>query len=433
MYVMLPSRWARAYRRLRAFAARATNGFPDKKLILVGVTGTDGKTTTVNLVGHILRAAGKRVGWVSTLGAQIGDEFIETGAHNTTVDPFPFYRLLAKMVRARCELAVVELTSHALDQDRLGTMPLAAGIVTNIAHEHLDYHRRYEDYLAAKAKISSLVAKGRRNHGGTGTVVLNCEDRSFDQLRAYHRFTGVTVRTFGIGHGDIRGERLEESLDGMTLTVITDYGHHTVRTKLLGDYNIRNILGAAMIAHVIGISWEKIHEGIETFQPLSGRLEPVACGQPFTVLVDFAHTPQALTEVLTLLKRLAQGKIIVVFGAAGERDSSKRPAMGEAVGRLADAAFVTEEDPRSESVEAISRQIEEGLKSAGKREGEGYWLVADRREAIARALRLAHAGDIVLLAGKGHETMMAMDHGEDKPWDDRIVAREELETLGWRR
>lgn len=418
---------------MRAFVARAVSGFPDRKLVLVGVTGTDGKTTTVNLVGHILKTTGKKVGWISTLGAQVGDAFIETGAHNTTVDPFPFYRLLARMAREGVELAVLELTSHALDQDRVGRLPLAAGIITNVSHEHLDYHQHYEEYLAAKARILDFISRGRKKKGGTDTVVLNCEDRSFDALKERNKFIGVKIRTFGLGRGEVRGERVEETLEGMVFTIVTDYGHHTVRTPLLGDYNIRNILGSALLAHTMGASWEKIHEGVETFQPLPGRLEPVDAGQPFKVFVDFAHTPQALTEVLTLLHRHTKGKLIVVFGAAGERDRSKRPAMGEAVGKLAHAAFITEEDPRSESVEDIARQIAEGFIQIGKTQGTGFWIIPDRREAIARALRIAHAGDVVVLAGKGHETMMAMDHGEDLPWDDRAVAKEELEKLGWRR
>lgn len=432
MFVKLfPSSLIRNYRRIRAFVARAVNGFPDRKLAIAGVTGTDGKTTTVNLVGHILKTTGKKVGWISTLGAQIGDTFVDTGAHNTTVDPFPFYRLLARMVRAQCEMAVVELTSHALEQDRLGRLPLAAGIITNITHEHMDYHKRIEDYLAAKAKVLTLVAKGKRKRGGTNTVVLNCEDQSFDKLKERNKLIGVKVRTFGLGRGEMRGERLEETFDGMRFTIVTDYGHYTVRTRLLGDYNLQNILGVALLSHTLGVSWEKIYEGIETFQPLPGRLEPVERGQPFRVFVDFAHTPNALSEVLTLLKRHTTGKLIVVFGAAGERDASKRPAMGEAVGRFAQFAFVTEEDPRSESVEDISRKIAEGLQREGKRENIDYWIVGDRREAIQRAFHLAHSGDVVLLSGKGHEMMMALTGGEDRPWDDRTVAREELERLGW--
>ncbi|MEW6610475.1 MAG: UDP-N-acetylmuramoyl-L-alanyl-D-glutamate--2,6-diaminopimelate ligase [Patescibacteria group bacterium] len=430
---MLPKRFIRWYRSGRAWMAQAMNGFPQKKLVIVGVTGTDGKTTVVNLVGHIVRTTGKEVGWISTLGAQIGDTFIETGAHTTTVDPFMFYSLLRRMVQEHCELVVVELTSHALDQERVGKLPLATGIITNITHEHLDYHQNLMAYLHAKAKLFSMIARGKRAHKGSGMVVLNGEDATFPQLshlaRAYH---GLKVFTFGLGSGDVHGERIEETLEYLTFTLVTAYGYHTMRTRLIGDYNLKNILGAAALAHICGVTWEKIHEGIETFQPLSGRLERIDQGQPFNVFVDFAHTPNALREVLTLLRRHAKAKVIVVCGAAGERDASKRPVMGEVVATLADYAYLTEEDPRSESVEAIAQMIAQGMAKKDWKQNERYWIIPDRRAAIQAALSRAHTGDIVLLAGKGHERMMAMDHGVDAPWDDREAAREELEKLGWR-
>ena len=430
---LLPKGIVRRYRRGRAWMAQAMNGFPQKKLVIVGVTGTDGKTTVVNLVGHIVRTTGKKVGWISTLGAQIGDTFIETGAHTTTVDPFTFYVLLKRMVKEHCELVVVELTSHALDQERVGKLPLATGIVTNITHEHLDYHQSLTAYMSAKAKLFALIARGKRAHKGNGAVVLNCEDATFSSLshlaRAFH---GLKVFTYGLGSGDVHGERIEETLEYLTFTLVTAYGHHTLRTRLIGDYNLRNILSAAALAHVCEVPWEKIHEGIETFQPLSGRLERIEQGQPFSVFVDFAHTPNALREVLTLLKRHAKAKITVVFGVAGERDKSKRPLMGEVVAQFADRAYLTEEDPRSESVEAISQMIAQGMATKGWKQNERYWLIPDRRIAIQTAFERATSDDIVLLAGKGHERMMAMDKGIDKPWDDREVAREELEKLGWR-
>ncbi len=429
---IVPRSLMRLFRRIRVFVAKCIYGFPHRKLTIIGVTGTDGKTTVVNLVGHILKTTGIRVGWISTLGAQVHTSGYEIPQHTTTVGAFTFYKFLRFMVREKVEMVVVELTSHALAQERVGTLQLTGAVVTNITHEHQDYHHTMEEYIEAKMKIFDLVNRGMK-FGGAGTVALNCNDNAFFQLAQAARLKRLRVVSFGTACGEVRGERFEETLDGMGLSIIAPGGRHTITTRLLGDYNLHNILAACAIAHAVRVPWEKIHEGIETFQPLPGRLEPVMHGQPYRVYVDFAHTPHALREVLTLLKRHATGKLMIVFGATGERDRSKRPLMGEAVGALADFAFVTEEDPRTERVDDISEAIAQGLDRTGKKRGQNYWLINDRREAIRAAFEVAHSGDIVLIAGKGHERTMARAGGIDEPWDDRVVAAEELERRGWRR
>lgn len=429
---LIPLPAARAYRRMRAWVAMAWYGFPQKRLKIIGVTGTDGKTTVTNLLGHILKTTGLRTGWISTLGAVIHDHGYDIPEHTTTVNVFLFYKLLRMMARERIEIVVVELTSHALAQERVGPIPLACAVITNITHEHQDYHKNMDDYVAAKLKIFDLVKMGKKL-GFPGAVALNSNDTYFMRAEQAARLKGLRVASFGMGRGEVRGERFAESLDGMQLSMITQSGRHTLSTRLLGDYNIYNILAASTVAHLVDVHWEKIHEGIETFQPLPGRFEPVVAGQPFYVFVDFAHTPNALQELLALLRRLTQGKLITVFGATGERDASKRPLMGEVVGQLSDLVFITEEDPRSERVEDISAAIAQGLLRIGKKQGVDFWLISDRRAAIREAFLRAQAGDVVAITGKGHERAMARAGGIDEPWSDHDVALEELERRGWRR
>ena len=377
--------------------------FPARKLKVIGVTGTDGKTTTVNLIYSILKAAGKKVGMVSTVSAQIGEKFYETGLHTTTPEPRELWKFLDLMVKEGCEHVVLEVTSHALDQERVAGIDFEIGVLTNISPEHLDYHRNFKDYLATKIK---LLKKAE-------LAVVNKDDPSYDQVKSLI----PKLLTYGIkSDADFKAESIRVASRGTSFRV----GERVFETALLGKYNVYNILAAIAATRSLGIDWGSIEKGIENLGALPGRFEKIENDRGLNIVIDFAHTPNALEKVLKLCSKLkASGsRLIVVFGCAGERDRQKRPKMGEIAAHLADFVVLTAEDPRTEDVNDIIKQIAVGCRRAVK--------IADRREAINYAVRrLAQADDWVLLCGKGHEKSMCYGKKE-YPWSEHEAVRKAL-------
>lgn len=405
-----------------ALLSAAFYGFPGRQLKVIGITGTDGKTTTSSLIGAILSAAGKKVGLVTTVAATIEGRESETGLHTTTPDPPEVQNFLAQMVSAGMEYAVIETTSHGLDQDRTLGSAYDVAVITNVTHEHLDYHGTFEAYLAAKGKLFEQLADFRKS-GVPKVSVLNADDASFDYLR---RFPVDISLSYGLDSpADITARNLDLSPRGTRFTAITPSGNIEITSPLLGKFNVYNMLAAIATAVSQGISPEHIGLGLKDFRGVVGRMEPINCGQDFDVIVDFAHTPRSLEQALELARTLTRGRVIVVFGCAGLRDRGKRPLMGEVAGRLADLVVVTAEDPRTEDVDEIMRQIERGLISAARREGEGYRKIADRGMAIAYALGEARPGDLVIVTGKGHEKSMCFGETE-YPWSDQEAIRKIL-------
>lgn len=383
------------YHFIQAFLAATYFGFPSKKLIMIGVTGTDGKTTTVNMIYQILKRAHLKVSMISSVNAVIGKKSYDTGFHVTTPNPWHIQKYLKEMVEAGSEYAVLEVTSHGLDQNRVAFIDFQMGVVTNITHEHLDYHKTWGNYALAKAKLLRKVKY----------AILNIDDKSSIFLKP--RASGKVV-TFGIN-------------SQADFTPV----NFPLKLKIIGDYNLYNALAAAATAHVIRVNNKVIKRALETFENLVGRMEEISEGQDFKVIVDFAHTPNSLERALTTLRSITKGKLIAVFGSAGLRDVAKRRLMGEVSARLADFTVITDEDPRTEDKLRIAQAIAKGCQKAGALDGRDFMIVLNRSDAIKSAIDIARDGDTVGIFGKGHERSMCYGTKE-YPWSDQKEARKAL-------
>lgn len=385
---------------------QALVGDPSQRMRVIGITGTNGKTTTSLLTASILSAAGYQTGIIGTLGSFDGFEW-EPTTHTTPTAPQLAARL-AHLESSGCTHAVIEVSSHALDQCRLAGVALDAVAVTNVRHDHLDYHETLEAYRAAKARIFEYLR-------GEGVAIFNADDPvTADMLGAFH---GPALSVAMYTGGEWTGLPLEEFSSEQTFLLSIDDTSVPVRTHLIGQHNIYNCLVAAAIAGCYGIELPTIVRGLEAVTSVPGRLERIECGQPFGVYVDYAHTPDALSICLETLRRVARGRVICVFGAGGDRDREKRPLMGRAAESGADLVFVTSDNPRSEGSGDIANQILAGFRHPVQAQVE-----LDRATAIATALNAARKGDCVLIAGKGHETGQEIGD-RTLPLDDREFAR----------
>lgn len=412
--------------------ASAYYGHPSRKLVVIGVTGTDGKTTTCTLLHSILRAAGLRTGLISTVSAVIGDETLDTGLHVTTPGADEMQRYLARMVAAGLTHAVIEATSHGLAQGRVGGVDFDIAVLTNITHEHLDFHGTWEAYRDAKASLFQMAATSRRKPGVPKAAVINADDPSAEVFHA--RAGGVDrVLTYALAApADFRADAVTFAADATHLTITGPDGLRVpVRTALVGSFNVANVLAASAVASALladptALS-EALRAGIAAMPPVPGRMERIDEGQDFLAIVDFAHTPNALRRALEAARMMIapDRRVIAIFGSAGLRDRAKRRMMAEIGARLADRVVLTAEDPRTESLDAILAEMAEGCRSQGGREGETFWRVPDRGRAIAFGCSLAQPGDLVIACGKGHEQSMCLGTVE-YPWDDRAAMRAAL-------
>lgn len=424
-------------REARARVAAALFGHPSRELAVVGVTGTDGKTTTSTLVHAMLGAAGVRAGLISTVAARIGDASLDTGLHVTTPEPEDVQAYLAAMRAAGAEAAVLEVTSHGLAQHRVTGVAFDVAVLTNVTREALEYHGTFEAYRDAKAGLFRAVGDGEPKPRVPRAAVINADDPSRD---AFVAAAGAPVLAYAASGApaDFRALRIAHDPSGLELVAVTPRGEVVVRSPLVGAYNAANLLAAMAAAHALGIDPEAWREGAAAVGAIPGRMERVDEGQPFTALVDFAHTPNALSQALSTGRDLAApgGRVIAVFGCAGLRDPGKRPLMGEAAARAADLTVVTSEDPRTEDPDAIAAAVAGGLVAAGARElrpgdrdgdpaGPAFVLEPSRAAAIERAVAAARPGDVVLVCGKGHEQSMCFGEVEH-PWDDREALRAAL-------
>ncbi len=412
-----------------AHLSAAFHGYPARHLRVIGVTGTDGKTTTVNLIRAILTAAGHKTGMISTVNALIGDRYYDTGLHTTTPDAIAVQGYLARMVAAGSDYAVLEATSHGLAQHRVTACDFDVAVVTNVTHEHLDYHGTYEEYRAAKARLFRHLATSFRKPNVPKIAILNADDASFEHLRSLPCDERVSYGLAAPGEVAVSARRVEASWAGLRFVAVTPHGEFEVRSPLIGDYNVPNMLAAIAVGVSQRVPVEAMQRGIAAVEGVVGRMDVVDAGQDFTAIVDFAHTPHALQRALETARQLATGRVIAVFGCAGRRDVQKRPMMGAVSGRLADFTVITAEDPRTEDVEAIMAEIATGCEKVGCREGEGYVTIGDRGEAIQFAVDMARAGDVVIVCGKGHERSMCFGTTET-PWSDHGAVRRALEKRG---
>jgi UDP-N-acetylmuramoyl-L-alanyl-D-glutamate--2,6-diaminopimelate ligase len=412
-----------------AYLAAAWYNFPTQRLIMAGITGTDGKTTTTNFLYHMLQASNrKKVGTITTVNAVIGDTMLETGLHTTTPEALDVQRYLSQMVEAGTEIALLETTSHGLAQHRVTACDFDVAIVTNITHEHLDFHGSLGNYRAAKAMLFESLATAA-DKGLPKTAVLNCDDESFVYLKEKLAVTGTAWLGYSLtGHP-------EASLTAYDISCQPDKTSFTIRgpdytfdaeTKLLGNYNISNCLAAATAAiELLEVSPQEARQGIAALPGIPGRMERINEGQPFIAIVDFAHTPNSLRRSLATAHSLTSGRVIAVFGCAGLRDVEKRVMMGEVAAELADLTIITAEDPRTEDLDLIITETAQAMTAKGAIEGKTFERVPDRGQAIYRAVQLAEPGDIVMALGKGHEQSMCFGEIE-YPWDDRQAMRSAL-------
>lgn len=397
---------------------------PSRELRVVGVTGTDGKTTTIELITGVLTEMEQAVGKITTIGASIGGQQLETGEHTTTPDAPDIQRYLRQMVDAGMEYAVLEVTSHGLAQQRVAGVAFDVSVVTNITHEHLDIHGSVEAYRQAKAKLFAALDVSYRKPAVPKVSVLNADDSSIAYL---HTHPADVQITYGIG-GDatVRANGISYTSDGSHMTVHSPLGEFSLHTNLLGSFNVYNVLAAVAVGVSQDATVAQIQAGIEGVERVRGRMDAVDLGQDFLVLVDFAHTPASLEHALQAARTMVDGRVIVVFGSAGLRDVDKRGMMGKIAGELADMAVFTAEDPRTEDVNDIIDEIAAGAREAGAVEERDFVRIPDRAEAIAWAVDYARAGDIVLTCGKGHEPTMCYGTTE-YPWNEHEVVREALQ------
>jgi len=412
-------------RRALALMASTLYDHPSRDLVVIGVTGTDGKTTTTTMIQQMLLSAGRPAGSMSTVDIRVGDSVDVNETRQTTLEALEVQEQLARMRDRGLKVVVIESSSHGLALQRVVGVDFDVAVFTNIAHEHLDFHKTIEAYREAKASLIDLTAASR-DKGIVKTTVLNRDDPSFAYLvdRPIAR-----QLTYGIQmDADFKADRVDLIPEGLRLEASTPLGPLAVRLKLSGRWNAANALAAAAAGVAVGLTLDQIRDGLERFSGVSGRMERVDLGQPFAVIIDYAHTPQSLEKVLRELRPITKGKLIAVFGSAGDRDREKRPWMGEIAARLSDYAVFTNEDPREEDAMTILGEIAAGADEVGWKEGENYARIEDRRQGIAQAVRRARPGDTILLAGKGHERSILIGRGKE-PWDERAVAEAAIRGL----
>ncbi|HVG91461.1 MAG TPA: UDP-N-acetylmuramoyl-L-alanyl-D-glutamate--2,6-diaminopimelate ligase, partial [Alphaproteobacteria bacterium] len=430
--------WAVVPSGRRALARMSANfyGHPAEKLKIIGITGTNGKTTTSFLCESILRHCGTHPALIGTIEYHVpihahavkhtSAQFKVLPAPHTTPEALELNQVFAEAVEAGATHAVMEVSSHALVQERVWGVPYEVAVFTNLTRDHLDYHKSMDSYFEAKSIL--FLGCGTRPPRAS---VINADDEYGQSLAQSRKTLSQQVLLYGIQNGEFRATNIELQHDGTKFDLVTPSGTERIETALIGGVNVYNILAAAAATFAGGCSLKQIAEAIREFKQVPGRFEKVDCGQPFTVVVDYAHTDDALRNLTTIARDFARrglglGRVITVFGCGGDRDRTKRPLMGEAAGKGSDFVVLTSDNPRSEEPLQIIEDALLGLRQTGTR----YEVQPDRRKAIRLALIEAMPGDIVLIAGKGHEKVQIMREGT-YPFDDVQVAREALQQMSY--
>ena len=403
-----------------ARVAAAFYGYPSRALRVVGVTGTNGKTTVSFLVQHMLERAGQRAGLIGTVRYELGDRTIP--AQRTTPESAELQAMMAQMLRTQCVACVLEVSSHGLDQRRVEEVEFDVGVFTNLTHDHLDYHGSWEGYHRTKRRLFELLERGVK----PSTAVINQDDPA--GRRMLREWQGTRQLTFGLGDSaGVGAVDLKLGAGGSAFQLVTSRGRWSCHLPLIGRFNVYNALAAAAAGFALEVPPATVVDALNTAPQTPGRLERINAGQPFAVLVDYAHTEDALRNVLSTLREVTPGRLRVAFGCGGGRDPAKREPMGRVAGELADEVLVTSDNPRQEAPGLIAAAVEAGLREAG---GARWRLELDRARAIEELVRSAQVGDTVLVAGKGHESYQEF---EDTvvPFDDRLHAAQALEVLGY--
>jgi UDP-N-acetylmuramoyl-L-alanyl-D-glutamate--2,6-diaminopimelate ligase len=401
--------------RAMAVLADAFFGQPSQKLHMVGITGTNGKTTTSHIIEQIFKDAGQKTGLIGTMYTKIGEQIFEV--KNTTPESLTLQKTFKRMVDEQVESAVMEVSSHALVYGRVHGTDYNVAVFTNLTQDHLDYHKTMEEYRKAKGLLFSQLGNAF-NHDKPKFAVLNADDPASDE---FAMLTTAHILTYGIeNHADLQAINIAMTASGTSFDLVSPFGVKKVNIQLIGKFSIYNVLASIGAAVVSGLSLDDIIASVEGVKGVSGRFEVVDAGQDFSVIVDYAHTPDSLENVLKTIQQFAQKRVFCVVGCGGDRDRTKRPLMAKIACEYSTDAIFTSDNPRSEDPAEIIKDMEEGVK------GEVYTSIIDRKEAIQHAVKNAKSGDVILIAGKGHETYQQIgDRTFD--FDDRIVAREAIE------
>ncbi|MEH7745113.1 UDP-N-acetylmuramoyl-L-alanyl-D-glutamate--2,6-diaminopimelate ligase [Neobacillus drentensis] len=401
--------------RAMAVLADAFYDQPTKNLHLIGITGTNGKTTTSHLIEKIFADANQKTGLIGTMYTKIADKTIET--KNTTPESLTLQKTFRQMVEAGVDIAVMEVSSHALDLGRVHGCDYDVAVFTNLTQDHLDYHKTMEEYKRAKSLLFAQLGN-TFDHQKPKFAVLNADDPASDM---YRRSTAAHVITYGIDNkADLQAKNIQMTSSGTQFELVVQSEKYPIKMQLIGKFSVYNVLASIAASVVSGIDIKAVIQSIESVKGVSGRFELVNAGQEFTVIVDYAHTPDSLENVLKTVQHFAKKKVFVIVGCGGDRDRTKRPLMAQIACQLASDPILTSDNPRSEDPLAILKDMEAGV------QGSAYRMIPDRKEAIQTAIREASAGDVILIAGKGHETYQIIGNVVHD-FDDRLVAREAIE------
>ncbi|MEK8129718.1 UDP-N-acetylmuramoyl-L-alanyl-D-glutamate--2,6-diaminopimelate ligase [Paenibacillus filicis] len=406
-----------------AFLANVYYSHPSRELKLIGITGTNGKTTTTYILEHILSDLGYRTGLMGNIHIKVGTEYRENKATNTQ-EALELQRVLREMADCGTDYTLMEVSSHGLDMGRVKGCRFRTAIFTNLTQDHLDYHGTMERYREAKSLLFSRLGNEYAADPADGQfAVLNADDPASEVFR---QVTAAQTLTYGIDNpaADVRAEGIVMTGGGTRFRCVTFKGSAEIEIRVVGLFNVYNTLAAVTASLAEGLELERIAESLARLQGVEGRMEVVSEGQPYLVLVDYAHTPDGLENALSTIRQFAEGRVISVFGCGGSRDRTKRPVMGAIAAKYSDYVYVTSDNPRTEDPERILLDIEPGVLAAGA-SSDRYELLADRKEAIRRAVGRATAKDVVLIAGKGHETYQEIG-GVKHPFDDRLIARQAI-------
>lgn len=427
------SRLRKWWHRTKAMAATVFYGFPARRLVCIGITGTNGKTTTVTLTAKILEKAGYRVGVASTVFFKVGNREWQNNTHMTSLTPFALQRLLRRMVNAGCTHAVLEVSSHSLAQQRTWGISFDVAAITNITPEHLDYHVSMKRYRSEKAKLFSSLILSARKHGTPKVVILNADDS--DSLGDLVQFSADRKIAYSMRNKVhpmvteyVRAADIQCFADFTDMVLSAGHELKHVRLYLSGAFNVENLLCSTAIASGLGIGLDAVERACREVRLVPGRMESVDLGQSFKVFVDFAMTEDGYVRMLSTLRQTTQGKLWVVFGCCGDRDKGKRRVIGEICGRMADRVVVCDDEPWTEEPQLIRRMILDGLAQTPLVKDEGYWEIPDRREALRFAFHHAGPGDTVVIPGMGDFEGRTFADGV-RPWSEREVVRELLGEL----
>lgn len=408
------------YHKMIAVIAAIYYGFPANKLNVIAVTGTKGKTTTSNLITKILDEAGHKVGLISTINFKVGDQQWNNTTKQTTASPFVLQKLLRQMTQEDCDFVVLEVSSHALTQSRTWGINIDSAVFTNISNDHLEYHGSFNEYMRAKGTLFKNLNQSKRKPQIQKTSIINHDDEHFDYFDQY--FADRKIH-YGLEKGTVRASNINLTATGSNFQLHIPNGQTEINLGLPGSVNIYNALAATAAAINANINLTAIKSALEKANQIPGRFEHIKCGQPYSVIVDYAHTTESLEHLLKLYKKVTKQRLFVIFGATGGgRDKAKRPEMGKIADQYADHIILTNDDPYEENQIAIIDQIAAGI---NRKEGDRLWKITNRREAIRLALTIAKKDDVVIIAGKGCEEVQVIGT-KHIPWDDRKVVRELL-------